>query len=80
MEPHVTDINLYRTPVISQASDAVNAARLQRIWEKPAGWRGQLNTVDHKIIGIRYLVTAFGFLLLGRLEALMMRLQLAHAN
>ncbi|WP_333875144.1 cytochrome c oxidase subunit I [Methylobacter sp.] len=76
----MTDTDFYRTPIISQASDPENAARLQRLWETPPGLRGQLTTVDHKTIGIRYLVTAFAFLLLGGLEALMMRLQLAHAN
>ncbi|MGZ5059436.1 MAG: cbb3-type cytochrome c oxidase subunit I, partial [Methylobacter sp.] len=76
----MTDTDFYRTPIISQASDPANAARLQKIWETPTGLRGQLTTVDHKIIGIRYLVTAFAFLLLGGLEALVMRLQLAHAN
>jgi cytochrome c oxidase subunit I len=76
----MTDTNLYRTPVIAQASDPAIAARLQRIWETPAGLRGWLTTVDHKIIGIRYLITAFAFLLLGGMEALVMRVQLAHAN
>ena len=33
--------------------------------------------VDHKEIGIRYIVTAFAFLIVGGLEALIMRLQLA---
>ena len=36
--------------------------------------------MDHKIIGIRYLVTAIVFLVLGGLEALVMRVQLAHAD
>ena len=44
------------------------------------GWRGWLSTVDHKTIGLRYMVTAFVFLLLGGVEALMMRLQLARPN
>ncbi|WP_336885065.1 cytochrome c oxidase subunit I [Candidatus Methylomicrobium oryzae] len=69
-----------RTPALSPADDPANAARLRQLWETPPGLRGQLATVDHKIIGIRYLVTAFLFLVLGGLEALMMRLQLAHAD
>ena len=36
-----------------------------------------LTTVDHKRIGILYGVTAFAFLLIGGVEALMIRLQLA---
>jgi cytochrome c oxidase subunit 1 len=39
--------------------------------------RGWLTTVDHKRIGILYGVTAFVFFLVGGLEALLLRLQLA---
>jgi cytochrome c oxidase subunit I+III len=51
--------------------------RLERTWETPRGWRGSLSSVDHKTIGIRYLVTAIGFLVIGGIEALLMRTQLA---
>ena len=54
--------------------------RLQRAWETPSGLRGVLTTVDHKTIGVRYLVTAFAFLCLGGLEAAAMRAQLAWAG
>src|SRR5271167_4960336 len=37
-------------------------------------------TVDHKRIGILYLVTTFGFFLVGGVEALFIRLQLAVPN
>jgi cytochrome c oxidase subunit I len=37
-------------------------------------------TVDHKELGIRYLVTAFIFLIIGGLEALLMRVQLSRAD
>jgi cytochrome c oxidase subunit 1/cytochrome c oxidase subunit I+III len=37
----------------------------------------RLASVDHKVIGLRYLGTALGFLLLGGLEAMVMRWQLA---
>ena len=47
------------------------------MWETPPGLRGWLSTVDHKEIGLRYLVTAFVFLFAGGIEALLMRLQLA---
>src|SRR6185503_13328972 len=53
------------------------AARLEEIWEEPHNWFGVLGTVDHKIIGQRYLVTAFVFLLLGGIEAALIRAQLA---
>ena len=60
--------------------DAAGEARLREIWEARDGWRGWLSTVDHKTIGIRYLVTAFIFLIVGGIEALAMRVQLAQPN
>ncbi|GLU32063.1 cytochrome c oxidase subunit I [Trinickia caryophylli] len=60
--------------------DAESERRLAAIWEARPGWRGMLSTVDHKTIGLRYLVTAFAFLLLGGVEALVMRVQLAQPN
>lgn len=70
-----------RTPPLGEAPPgSAQAERLQRIWETEPGWRGWFSTVDHKSIGLRYLVTAFLFLLLGGLEALLMRVQLALPN
>ena len=46
-------------------------------WATPKGLWGAVSTVDHKIIGRRYIVTAFVFLALGGLLAAAMRLQLA---
>ncbi|MBI1802696.1 MAG: cbb3-type cytochrome c oxidase subunit I, partial [Chloroflexi bacterium] len=37
-------------------------------------------TVDHKKIGILYIVTAFAFFLIGGIEAMLMRTQLAVSN
>jgi len=54
--------------------------RLTQIWETPHTVHGWLSTVDHKKIGKRYLVTAFVFLIVGGLEALVMRLQLARPD
>jgi len=54
--------------------------RLLKIWETAPGLFGVLGTVDHKTIGKRYLVTAFVFLLVGGLEAAIMRLQLARSD
>ena len=54
--------------------------RLRRIWETKPGLYGFFGTVDHKKIGKRYLVTSFVFLVLGGLEAAVMRLQLARSN
>jgi cytochrome c oxidase subunit I len=55
-------------------------SKLREIWETAPGVYGWFATVDHKRIGIRYLCTAFFFLLLGGCEALMIRLQLAQPN
>ena len=51
--------------------------RLDRIWSDPRGVYGGLSTIDHKTIGTRYLVTAMAFLIIGGIEALVIRLQLA---
>ncbi len=59
---------------------AAEVERLTHIWETPAGLRGWLSTVDHKEIGRRYLVTAMVFLIVGGIEALIIRLQLARAD
>jgi cytochrome c oxidase subunit 1 len=40
-------------------------------------WVGWVTTTDHKRIGVMYLVTAFAFMMLGGVEALLMRTQLA---
>jgi len=70
-----------RTPVIAQAvAGSPNTENLRRIWEGKPGLAGWLSTVDHKEIGKRYIVTAFFFLLVGGLEALAIRVQLARPN
>jgi len=69
----------FRTPVIGIDS-VEHEARLLKLWETAPGIKGFFTTVDHKDIGIRYIVTAFIFLALGGIEALLMRLQLAGPN
>ncbi|MBB2791897.1 UNVERIFIED_ORG: cytochrome c oxidase subunit 1 [Rhizobium pisi] len=59
------------------AGDEGAEALLRRTWSTPSGLLAALSTVDHKIIGRRYIATAFLFLLLGGVLALSMRLQLA---
>jgi cytochrome c oxidase subunit I len=54
--------------------------RLRAIWETGPGVLGWLSSVDHKEIGKRYLLTAFAFLIIGGLEALVMRAQLARPD
>jgi cytochrome c oxidase subunit 1 len=60
--------------------DAALHAKLSRTWGTAKGLVGALSTVDHKIIGMRYVVTSFAFLLLGGLSAMIMRVQLAQPN
>ena len=51
--------------------------RLSKTWGTSRNLWGVLTTVDHKIIGRRYIVTAFFFLGLGGVAAMLMRIQLA---
>ena len=51
--------------------------RLERSWVEPGGIVAWLGTVDHKKIGVRYLVTAAVFFLAAGVEAALMRAQLA---
>ena len=54
-----------------------------RILRRPTattGWWSWVTTVDHKRIGILYGVTAFVFFLVGGIEALIIRMQLARPN
>jgi cytochrome c oxidase subunit I len=53
------------------------SSKLELIWRTPSGLFGALMSVDHKIIGRRYIVTAFVFLFLGGILAVLMRIQLA---
>ena len=60
---------------------SVQAQSLPKMRDKTeSGLLSWLMTVDHKRIGIMYLVTAFLFFLVGGTEALLMRLQLAQPN
>jgi cytochrome c oxidase subunit I len=53
---------------------------LHRLTPPPTGWLAWLTTTDHKRIGILYLFTTLLFFLLGGVEALIMRLQLAQPS
>jgi cytochrome c oxidase subunit I len=48
-----------------------------RVERESRGWTSWFTTTDHKKIGIMYMVATFVFFILGGVEALMMRLQLA---
>lgn len=66
-----------RVPTVSTDENQGLADKLRRLWETKPGLAGFLSTVDHKEIGIRYIITAFGFLIAGGVEAAVMRWQLA---
>ncbi|MEY2567948.1 MAG: cytochrome c oxidase subunit [Actinomycetota bacterium] len=59
-------------PPVPEHEEAAHA-----VWTEPPGLLGFLSSVDHKRIGIRYIVTAFIFFVLAGLQALIMRAQLA---
>jgi cytochrome c oxidase subunit I len=62
------------------AADREAARQLTRAWASPRGVRGWLRTTDHKAIGVRYVVSAFGSFGLAGLLAIAMRLQLARPH
>jgi cytochrome c oxidase subunit 1/cytochrome c oxidase subunit I+III len=77
----VSEVETFRAPIIARASDRSPSSKiLKSNWEGPGGVAGWLSSVDHKEIGKRYLVTAFLFLIIGGLEAAVMRAQLAQPN
>src|SRR5436305_1014405 len=57
--------------------DAELHARLTHTWRTGPSLIARLSSVDHKIVGRRYILTAFFFLCLAGLSAVAMRLQLA---
>ncbi|MDX0605278.1 cytochrome c oxidase subunit I [Sinorhizobium medicae] len=71
LEPHAKE------PLDTDVPDGELAKRLAATWGTGGGVIGALSTVDHKIIGRRYILTGFFFLVLGGLAAVAMRLQLA---
>ena len=60
--------------------DTAPIERLKETWEGKGGLWGWLTTVDHKKIGKLYLATSVVFLLIGGVEAGIMRAQLAWSN
>jgi len=57
-----------------------DAAALEQTWRDPPGLFGWLATINHKSIGKRFIVTAFGFFVAGGLLAAAIRLQLARPD
>ena len=52
-------------------------AALEKTWRRPEGWIGWFMETDHKVLGIRYVATAFLFFVMAGALAALMRLQLA---
>ena len=77
----MTTTELDRVPELAPRDYASPlASKLERLWATKPGLIGWLASVDHKEIGLRYIVTAFVFLLVGGVEALIFRIQLAWPN
>src|SRR5579872_5553693 len=60
--------------------EAPEQEQLDRVWRNKRGLFGWLSVTTHQEIGKRYIITAFIFLLIGGIEALLMRLQLARPD
>jgi cytochrome c oxidase subunit I+III len=54
--------------------------RLTQAWSRPSGFVGWMMAVNHRAVGVRYIVTSFVFFLLAGLLALLMRVQLAQPD
>jgi len=67
-------------PPLRELDDQRQHEVLDRVWAHKPGLSGWFSVTTHQAIGMRYIVTAFLFLLAGGVEALLMRLQLARAD
>src|SRR5205823_8261097 len=63
--------------VNSDPQTAEEADALERTWRDPPGVLGWFSAINHKAIGKRFTVSAFGFFVAGGLLAALMRIQLA---
>jgi cytochrome c oxidase subunit 1 len=72
-----------RPVAVAEPAPVVTPAAAMGVFRRPVsstGWRSWLFTVDHKRIGIMYGVAALAFFLIGGVEALAIRVQLAGPN
>jgi len=67
-------------PRLAREALADERQRLEHTWGNPRGLIGWLSDVDHKAIGRRFIVTAFGFFTLAGMLAALMRMQLARPD
>ncbi|CAB4931738.1 unannotated protein [freshwater metagenome] len=68
------------TPQIATSLTPVPEIAAHEVQRPQRGWISWLTTTDHKRIGIMYLVASWVFFMVGGVEALIMRLQLAQAD
>src|SRR5690242_4823055 len=62
---------------IRRELDEIERQEIEKTWHHPPGFWSWFSFATHHAIGKRYIVTAFIFLLIGGVEALLMRMQLA---
>ena len=70
-------------PLALPSGGTVSPHQALGVFSRPGqskGWRSWITTVDHKKIGIMYGAAALFFFLIGGIEALLIRLQLATPN
>src|ERR1051325_6858130 len=60
--------------------DEQTRRQLDSVWRHRNGLLGWLSVTTHQAIGKRYIFTAFLFLLMGGIEALLMRIQLSRPD
>jgi cytochrome c oxidase subunit I+III len=81
MKPPAGEEVARRDPEITRRNDVppsdTDRAALEQTWRDPPGVVGWFAAINHKTIGVRFIVTAFGFFVAGGLLAAAMRLQLA---
>lgn len=61
----------------SSSQTSLEQQRFTETWTSPSGWPGWLSVVNNRPLGIRFMLTALAFFLIGGLLALLMRIQLA---
>jgi cytochrome c oxidase subunit I+III len=63
---------------LTQAPKGASSAEreLERIWHTPRGW-GRLSSVNHTVLGRRFIIAAFVFFAIGGALAMLIRAQLA---
>src|SRR3954447_13572046 len=79
-ESAMTDRPVGRIEDVTVGDEERLHRQLAETWCVPSGVIGWLSVVDHKTIGRRYVITAFGFFIFAGILAALMRIQLAVPN